>query len=66
MPATTTHTKTSPQLPLVAVLDELFEKRRIFPNVRYALACRYPVMESPWIVIDKLKHIGHPLAARVT
>ena len=26
MPVTTTYTKTLPQLPLVAVLDELFEK----------------------------------------
>jgi hypothetical protein len=63
MPVRTTHTKTWPQLLLVALLDELFEKGRIFPNVRYALACRYRVMESPWIVIDKLKHIGHPLAS---
>jgi len=63
MPVTTIHTKTWPQLLLVAVLDELFEKGRIFPNVRYALACRYRVMESPWIVIDKLKHIGHPPAS---
>ena len=66
MPVTTIHTKTWPQLLLVAVLDELFEKGRIFPNVRYALACRYRVMESPWIVIDKLKHIGQPLASYVT
>ncbi len=62
MPVTTTHTKTSPQLPLVAVLNELLEKGPIFPSVRYALACRYRVMESPWIVRDKLKHIGQPLA----
>ena len=29
MPVTTTYTKTLPQLPLVAVLDELFERGRI-------------------------------------
>jgi hypothetical protein len=34
-------------------------------NVRYALACRYHAMESSWIAIDKLKHIGH-LDRRVT
>ncbi len=30
-------------------------------DVRYALACRFLGMESPSIVIDKLKHIGHVL-----
>src|SRR5260370_16763462 len=28
-------------------------------NARYALACRYHLMGSSGIVIDKLKHIGH-------
>jgi hypothetical protein len=36
-----------------------FLREKILTDVRYALACRYHAMESPWIAIDKLKHIGH-------
>ncbi len=32
-------------------------------DVRYASACRFLAMKSSGIVIDKLKHIGHQLAA---